>query len=96
MQLACATRARLGLNSTSCDLLSGPQSRLTAVFGCNDSVLVVRGSEAIGTYLPTSTPRVGSFVQGAKGEWPPRLRPWLRAARARAPANALNPRARCT
>jgi hypothetical protein len=81
-----------GLSSSSCDFLSGPQGKLTAVFGCNDSVLVVRGSEAAGTYLPTSSPRVGSFVKGTKGERP--LRPWLRAARSRAPADALTPRHR--
>ncbi|PNW81343.1 hypothetical protein CHLRE_07g352000v5 [Chlamydomonas reinhardtii] len=40
---------------------------LAAVFGCNDSVLVVHGTERTGHYLPATSPRVGSFVYGAPG-----------------------------
>ncbi|KAG2437051.1 hypothetical protein HYH02_011312 [Chlamydomonas schloesseri] len=40
---------------------------MVAVFGCNDSVLVVHGTEQMGHYLPTTSPRVGSFAHGAPG-----------------------------
>ncbi|KAG2429813.1 hypothetical protein HXX76_010597 [Chlamydomonas incerta] len=40
---------------------------MAAVFGCNDSVLVVHGTEPAGHYLPTTSPRVGSFAYGAPG-----------------------------
>ncbi len=45
------------------------QGHFAAVFGCNDSVLVVYGTQQDGYYLPTTSPRVGSFVYGAPGEY---------------------------
>ncbi|PNH01576.1 hypothetical protein TSOC_012527 [Tetrabaena socialis] len=41
--------------------------RMTAVFGCNGTVLVVRNTEAIGVHVPAFPPRVGSFMYGAPG-----------------------------
>ncbi len=41
---------------------------MTAVFGCNDTVLVVRNTSATGIHVPAFPPRVGSFIAGAPGE----------------------------
>ena len=53
------------LPPTCCTL---PQRSMTAVFGCNDTVLVVRNTSSTGTYLRAFPPRVGSFINGVPGK----------------------------
>ena len=79
---------RHSLNHVCCPSL--PPQGLTAVFGCNSSVMVVRGTSASALHLPTTGPRVGSFVQGAPGKWLPLL---LLALRVCDPRNGV---LRCT
>ncbi|KAG2500827.1 hypothetical protein HYH03_001589 [Edaphochlamys debaryana] len=43
------------------------ESGKVAVFGCNGTVLVVKGTSATGIHLPAFPPRVGSFTYGVPG-----------------------------